>query len=90
MQDGCLQVMDVDRTLSGVESQVVRSAHVGTRLRAAAGEPHRERVDVVVATDAGGFWGWATGVRPNSPPQMTSVSSSNPRCLRSWISAATG
>ena len=57
MQDGCLQVMDVDRTLSGVESQVIRSAHVGTRLRAAAGEPHRERVDVVVATDAGGFLG---------------------------------
>ena len=28
------------------------------------------------------------GVRPNSPPQITSVSSSSPRCLRSVISAA--
>ena len=27
------------------------------------------------------------GVRPNSPPQMTSVSSSMPRCFRSLISA---
>ena len=26
-------------------------------------------------------------MRPNSPPQMTSVSSSRPRCLRSWTSA---
>ena len=30
----------------------------------------------------------AIGVRPNSPPQMTSVSSSMPRCFRSLISAA--
>ena len=30
------------------------------------------------------------GVRPNSPPQMMSVSSSRPRCFRSLISAATG
>ena len=30
------------------------------------------------------------GVRPNSPPQMTSVSSSMPRCFRSLISAAVG
>ncbi len=30
------------------------------------------------------------GVRPNSPPQMISVSSSSPRCLRSLIRAATG
>ena len=28
------------------------------------------------------------GVRPNSPPQMTSVSSSRPRCFRSMTSAA--
>ena len=33
---------------------------------------------------------WATGVRPNSPPQTTSVSSSSPRCLRSVMSAAIG
>ena len=31
---------------------------------------------------------WAIGVRPNSPPQTTSVSSSMPRCFRSVISAA--
>ena len=31
---------------------------------------------------------WAMGVRPNSPPQTTSVSSSMPRCLRSLIRAA--
>ena len=30
------------------------------------------------------------GVRPNSPPQTTSVSSSMPRCFRSRISAAIG
>ena len=30
------------------------------------------------------------GVRPNSPPQITSVSSSMPRCFRSVISAAVG
>ena len=33
---------------------------------------------------------WAIGVRPNSPPQTTSVSSSMPRCFRSLISAAHG
>ena len=34
------------------------------------------------------FFGSSTvGVRPNSPPQMTSVSSSRPRCLRSTSSA---
>ena len=31
---------------------------------------------------------WAIGVRPNSPPQMTSVSLSISRCFRSLISAA--
>jgi hypothetical protein len=30
------------------------------------------------------------GVRPNSPPQTISVSSSSPRCSRSLINAATG
>ena len=30
------------------------------------------------------------GVRPNSPPQTTSVESSSPRCFRSLISAAVG
>ena len=29
-------------------------------------------------------------MRPNSPPQMTSVSSSSPRCLRSWIEGPGG
>ena len=33
---------------------------------------------------------WRNGVRPNSPPQMTSVSSSRPRCFRSLTSAADG
>ena len=31
---------------------------------------------------------WAIGVRPNSPPQITSVSSSSPRCFRSLTRAA--
>ena len=31
---------------------------------------------------------WLKTVRPNSPPQMTTVSSSMPRCFRSRISAA--
>ena len=31
---------------------------------------------------------WPIGVRPNSPPQRMSVSSSRPRCLRSLIRAA--
>ena len=33
---------------------------------------------------------WAVGVRPNSPPHQTSVSSSRPRRFRSWIRAAVG
>ena len=32
----------------------------------------------------------ASGERPNSPPQSTSVESSSPRCFRSFSSAATG
>src|SRR5438876_650796 len=33
---------------------------------------------------------WAIGVRPNSPPQITSVESSRPRDLRSFNSPAMG
>src|SRR6266545_588363 len=33
---------------------------------------------------------WPKTVRPNSPPQITSVSSRSPRCFRSRTSAADG
>ena len=53
----------------------------------------REAVVVVVAAvDLGlrsitGLGSSTVGVRPNSPPQITSVSSSRPRCFRSFSSA---
>ena len=83
-----MQVVDVDLVLDGVEAELVGLAERDARLDAAAGQPHGEA-----------RWGDGrgrrcrpapSGVRPNSPPQMTSVSSSRPRCFRSLTSAAHG
>ena len=83
-----MQVVDVDAVLDGVEAELVGLAEGEARLDAAAGQPHREAVDVVVAAVV--LADSPIGVRPNSPPQTTSVSSSRPRRFRSVIRAAHG
>src|SRR5205085_7097427 len=51
VQNGRLQVVDVDAVLHGAEAQLVGGAHGDTRLGAAAGQEHRKRLDVVIAAD---------------------------------------
>ena len=75
-----------------LEAEVVAFAVCVARLDAAAATHEREAIGVVVAAEEFarrrcGLRG--TGVRPNSPPQITSVSSSRPRLFKSLMSAAT-
>ena len=51
VQDRRLQVVDVDRVLDHVVADLVGLAVDVARLHAAAGQPHRVGVDVVVAAD---------------------------------------
>ena len=89
VEDGGVQVVDVDRLLDGFEAEFVGGA-VGR------GRPSRRRRPASMVKPQ---WLWSrplilpalapacgsstVGVRPNSPPQMTSVSSNRPRRLRS-------
>src|SRR5207253_1390871 len=52
VQDGGLQVMDVDRVIDDVEAEVVGGTVGESALDAAAGQPHGEGLRVVVAAEA--------------------------------------
>ena len=49
VQDRRVQVVDVDAVFDGVEAELVGFAERDARFDAAAGQPHRERVGVMVA-----------------------------------------
>ena len=80
-----LQVVHVDAVADNVVTVGIGLAMDGARLDAAAGHPQRETARVVVSAETRRR---ELALRPNSPPQMTSVSSSMPRRLRSRINAA--
>ena len=91
MQDRRLQIMDVDRVLVDMEAEIIGARRRSCRglmpppashIEKAVGWWSRPRLRPRAALDS------TIGVRPNSPPQITRVSSSRPRCLRSMISAA--
>ena len=74
-----VEVVDVQAVFDGVQAEFVGGADGAAAADAAAGQDHREAVGIVVAAVAFSL----IGVRPNSPPQMTSVSFKRPRRLRS-------
>ena len=76
------------RSTDGLVADLVGLAVVDAALDAAAGQPGGEGVRVVVA--AGCRPSATIGSRPNSPPQITSVESSRPRCFRSVSRPAIG
>ena len=87
----CVQVVDVQAILDGVQADLVGRADRLAAVDSAAGEPHREAVGVVVAAVSLFAHRSAVGGHPlGPPPQITSVSSSNPRCLRSRSRPAIG
>ena len=95
VQERGVEVVDVDRVFDDRVAEVVGAAEGDAALDAAAGQPDAEGVLVMVAAGLGGRLVVSSvpciiGVRPNSPPQTTSVSSSRPRCFRSCTSAAIG
>src|SRR5438034_708711 len=51
VQNGGMQVVDMDDVLDAVVADVVGLPERHPRLHAAAGQPHRERLDVMVAAD---------------------------------------
>ena len=51
MKEGSLDVVDVDLVLDGIKTKFVGRTHALTRVNAAAGKPHGEGIDVVVAPD---------------------------------------
>ena len=52
VQDGGVQALDVEGIFDGGAAQLVGPAHAHAALDAAAGQPHREAVGVVVAAGA--------------------------------------
>ena len=71
------------RFSDGGEAEFVGRAIDRAALDAAAGQPAGEAVVIVIAAvEAAGQFA-RRGVRPNSPPQITSVLSNRPRCFRS-------
>ena len=81
-----MEVVDVDAVDLGAEADGVGGAVDGAPLDPRAGQPEVKPC---------GLWSRPLplsdiGIRPNSPPQMTSVSSSSPRRFRSVSSPATG
>ena len=88
LEDGRLQVVNMDLVLDGLEAKLVGGADRLAALDAAAGQPDAEAVVVVVPAVDPGVGNSTTGVRPNSPPQMISVSSNKPSRFKSLISAA--
>ena len=83
-----MQVVDVHGVDGGRVADFIGRAVADASLDAAAREPDGEAVRIMVAAGFGPVW--ATGSRPNSPPQITSVSSSSPRWSRSASRPATG
>ena len=51
MQDGRVQIVDVNLVLDGVVSEFIRGAVDDAGLEAAAGHPHREAERIVIAAD---------------------------------------
>ena len=92
VQDRGVQVVDVDVVLDGLEAELVGGAVDVPPLTPPPASHIGEAVVVVVAADCDlpSPPSSTVGVRPNSPPQITSVSSSMPRCFRSVSSAAIG
>ena len=82
VQDRRVQVVDVDLVLDRREAELVGRAVGHAALDAAAGQPHREAPWLWSRPWSRPFAPSAVGVRPNSPPQMTSVSSSRPAGLQ--------
>ena len=85
VQDRRVQIVDVDLVFDGVIAVFVGGAVAHARLHAAAGQPHREAVGVVVAA--------VVPLRPSAcgrtrRPSRTSVSSSSPRAFRSFSKPA--
>ena len=79
VQDRRVPVVDVDLALDGLEAVVVGAA-VGEAALRRRRRPSRWCSPCRCGR---GRRSWRVGVRPNSPPQITSVSFSMPRCFRS-------
>src|SRR4051812_31946724 len=90
MQDGRVQIMNVNPIFNDVETKIVCFSQGDPRLDAAAGEPHCESLRMMVPAEAaaGFFVRFDHGSPAKFTAQITSVSSSNPRCFRSLIRAA--
>ncbi len=52
VKNGRMEIMDVDLVLAGIEPQLVGAADDLTASDAAAGQPHRETVRIVIAAVA--------------------------------------
>ena len=76
MQDGGVDVMDVDRILHRREAQVVRPSNRLTGPDAAPGEPHGVGVDVVVASDGVPFLPHGSPAELSSPDHQGGVQES--------------
>ncbi len=88
VQDGRVNVVNMHAVRHRLEAQFIGLAVAHAAFHAPASQPNGESVGVVVA--AGFPHPFAEGMRPNSPPQTTSVESNKPRWARSVSKAAMG
>ena len=90
-QDRGVEIVDVDRVAGDVVTVIIRFPITNPRLHAAARHPAGEASRMVIAAV---FLGRQLALTVHGPAefptQTTSVSSSSPRCFRSWMSAAAG
>src|SRR5262249_43175190 len=90
VQERGLEVVDGHDGIDRLVAELIGGPVGMTRTEPAAGQPEREAVGAV-GPAAGPPWvAWESGSRPNSPVQITIVSSSSPRCFRSRTNAALG
>jgi hypothetical protein len=87
MQEGGVEIVNVDGIFCGLESEFIGGAPDGPGANAATGQPQAVAAVVVIATVVAPC---TMGVRPNSPPQTMRVSWRSPRSLRSVTRAAEG
>ena len=92
MENGRLQVMNVDRVLGDRKSKLIGESVLEASLHFPSRHPHGVGVGIVIAAQNAGLGGssLAEGSATEFPPQITKVSSRSPRCFKSLIKAETG
>ena len=87
VQHGSVNVGDIVPVLDRMKAQFIGRAVNDAALYSGSGHPRRETIGMMVTASRSPS---TPGVRPNSVPHTTIVSSRRPRCFRSFSRPAIG